>query len=63
NGEQGPKKPRRAAVINLGNVKGHQAVVGTCDIRNDRQATAELVDILNAVADDMYPADEKVEEI
>lgn len=56
-GEQRPKKPRRAAVISLGNVKGHQAVVGTCDIRNDRQATAELVDLLNAVADDMYPAE------
>lgn len=62
NGDQGPKKPRRAAVINLGNVKGHQAVVGTCDIRNDRQATAELVDMLNAVADDMYPEDEKDDE-
>lgn len=55
--EQRPKKPRRAAVISLGNVKGHQAVVGTCDIRNDRQATAELVDLLNEVADDMYPAE------
>lgn len=60
--EQRPKKPRRAAVINLGNVKGHQAVVGTCDIRNDRQATAELVDLLNAVADDMYPAHAEAEE-
>lgn len=56
-GEQRPKKLRRAAVMNLGNVKGHQAVIATCDIRNDRQATAELVDLLNAVADDMYPAD------
>lgn len=55
--EQRPKKPRRAAVINLGNVKGHQAVVGTCDIRNDKQATAELVDLLNTAADDMYPAE------
>lgn len=55
--EQRHKKPRRAAVMSLGNVKGHQAVVGTCDIRNDRQATAELVDLLNAVADDMYPAE------
>lgn len=63
NGEQRPKKPRRAAVIGLGNVKGHQAVVGTCDIRNDRQATAELVDLLNSVADDIYPqAAEKEDE-
>eukprot|EP00752_Nemacystus_decipiens_P004131 g3780.t1 len=61
--EQRPKKPRRAAVINLGNVKGHQAVVATCDIRNDRQATAELVDLLNAVADDMYPADDEEDEV
>ena len=61
-GEQRPKKPRRAAVIKLGNVKGHQAVVGTCDIRNDRQATAELVDLLNAVADDMYPVETEEDE-
>ncbi|CAM9884707.1 unnamed protein product [Ectocarpus sp. 6 AP-2014] len=54
-GDGGPKKPRRAAAISLGNVKGHQAVVGTCDVRHDRQATAELVDMLNSVADDMYP--------
>lgn len=62
NGEQLPKKPRRAAVIGLANVKGHQAVVGTCDIRNDRQATAELVDLLNSVADDMYPQAEEDDE-
>lgn len=36
-------------------MKGHQAVVGTCDVRNDRQATAELVDLLNAFADKVYP--------
>ncbi|CAM9496913.1 unnamed protein product [Ectocarpus fasciculatus] len=57
-GDERPKKPRRAAAINLGNVKGHQAVVGTCDVRHDRQATAELVDMLNSVADDMYPETE-----
>lgn len=47
-------KRARSAVINLSNVKGHQAVVGTCDVRNDRQATAELVDLLNEFADDLY---------
>lgn len=36
-------------------MKGHQAVVGTCDVRNDRQATAELVDLLNAFAEKVYP--------
>ncbi|CAM9138930.1 unnamed protein product [Ectocarpus sp. 12 AP-2014] len=54
-GDERPKKPRRTVAISLGNVKGHQAVVGTCDVRHDRQATAELVDMLNSVADDMYP--------
>eukprot|EP00903_Cladosiphon_okamuranus_P010995 g10384.t1 len=60
--EQRPKKPRRAEVMSIGNVKGHQAVVGTCDVRNDRQATAELVDLLNSVADDMYPTQAEAEE-
>lgn len=54
-----PNKKSRSAVINLGNVKGHQAVVGTCDVRNDRQATAELVDLLNAFADELYPEGEE----
>lgn len=57
-GDERPKKPRRTAAISLGNVKGHQAVVGTCDVRHDRQATAELVDMLNSVADDVYPETE-----
>ncbi|CAN0071116.1 unnamed protein product [Laminaria digitata] len=52
---QQPSKRARVSAMNLGNVKGHQAVVGTCDVRNDRQATAELVDLLNAFADDLYP--------
>ena len=48
--QQSTKKPRISA-INIGQVKGHQAVVGTCDVRNDRAATAELIDLLNAFAD------------
>ena len=50
-----PSKRARVSAMSLGNVKGHQAVVGTCDVRNDRQATAELVDLLNAFADELYP--------
>lgn len=55
--EQRAKK-RRVSSIGLAQVKGHQAVVGTCDVRNDRAATAELIDLLNTVADDMYPEEE-----
>lgn len=46
-------KMRRSAMMNLGNVKGHQTIVGTCDIRNDKQATAELIDLLNETAERM----------
>lgn len=53
-------KPQKQTHANVGQVKGHQAVVGTCDVRNDRQATAELVDLLNDFADKVYPeTDEK----
>lgn len=58
----GPKKKsRRAAVIKISNVKGHQAVFGTCDVRNDRQATSELVDLLNTFSEELYPEDEEQE--
>lgn len=50
--QQGSKKLRMSA-MNIGQVKGHQAVVGTCDVRHDKAATAELVDLLNAFADEM----------
>lgn len=48
-------KKSRPVVMNLGDVRGYQAVVGTCDIRHDRQATAELIDLLNLTADKLYP--------
>ncbi|CAM9456136.1 unnamed protein product, partial [Sphacelaria rigidula] len=48
----------RHAAMNLGNVKGHQVVVGTCDIRHDRKATAELIDLLNETAANMLACSE-----
>eukprot|EP00904_Undaria_pinnatifida_P010473 jgi/Undpi1/6556/HiC_scaffold_20.g09035.m1 len=60
--QQQPGKRPRVSAVNLGNVKGHQAVVGTCDVRNDRQATAELVDLLNVFADELYPEEEQQDE-
>lgn len=50
--QQASKNPRMSA-MNIGQVKGHQAIVGTCDVRHDKAATAELVDLLNAFADEM----------
>lgn len=50
------KKPR-ADAMNLSQVKGHQAIVGTCDIHHDRQAAAELIDLLSTFADKVFPED------
>ena len=60
--QQQPSKRARVSAMSLSNVKGHQAVVGTCDVRNDRHATAELVDLLNAFADELYPEGGQQEE-
>lgn len=48
-----PKK-RRPAAMSLSQVKGHQAVVGTCSIHHDRQAAAELIDVLKTYAEKVY---------
>lgn len=52
-----PPKKTRSAFMDLGRVKGHQAVIGTCDVHHDRQAAAELIDLLDDFAEKIFTGD------
>ncbi|CAM9298210.1 unnamed protein product, partial [Choristocarpus tenellus] len=50
----GTKRPRSAAMT-LSDIKGHQAIIATCDVCNAARATKELINLLNDFADRIYP--------
>jgi hypothetical protein len=45
----------RGNVRTLGHIKGHQAVIATCDSSKERNAVKELQTLLEEAADELYP--------
>ncbi|CAM9229393.1 unnamed protein product, partial [Phaeothamnion confervicola] len=57
---RGEDRPAAGPVASLGAIKGRQAVLATCYDGKEGRATKELLNILNAQADLLYPAETTV---